>query len=275
MTDGSGTVGVAPADREGRGGARFAVRAKWPDDAGDFALVGGGRDPVLMVESLRRSAALLCRTELAVPPGHSLVIERLRYQVRPEFLEAPDGGAGLRMETVCSGVERDDGRATALTCGIRVRSGDRTVAAGEGRLGVVALRPLPVAGPPFASAVPVGSHLVGRTGTARVVLAPTPLSGCWQLRAGDTALFGPETGHYPDMALVEVAHQAARALLAPVPFHPVSFTVDVHRRAEFDPPCRIEAHTVPTPVPGGVAVRVTGVQGGRPVFTAVLTSAGR
>ncbi|MEE1758772.1 ScbA/BarX family gamma-butyrolactone biosynthesis protein [Streptomyces sp. SP18BB07] len=268
---------------EDLGDGRFTVRAKWPDTHDFFAPMHGKHDPVLIVETLRQSAILLCHAAFAVPLDHHFHMEDLHYRSHPEFLDAPDGTTELHLDVTCSDIRRRGGRLAATDVRIRVRDGDRTVVTGGGHLGIstprVYQRLRGAHFPPALAtlAVPVSHRLVGRDRPAHVVLATTPVSGRWQLRADtrNTTLFGRAIDHYPGLVLVEAAHQAARALLSPAPFYPASFTIDFHRYVEFAPPCWVEAHTVPSLVPGGTAVRVTGHQDGTPAFTASLTSAAR
>ncbi|WP_432065546.1 ScbA/BarX family gamma-butyrolactone biosynthesis protein [Streptomyces sp. C10-9-1] len=274
---------VLPASWESLGEDRFTVRVTWPDTHEVFVAPDGRPDPVLLVETLRQSAILLCHAAFAVPLDHHFLMEDLHYRARPGLLDVSGGPAELHLDVDCSDIRRRGAALAATDCRIRVRDGERTVATGGGRLGISTPRayrrlrgaPLP---PALAGlAIPLPHRRVERAGPAQVVLAPTPESGRWQLRADprNTTLFGRATDHYPGMILVEAAHQAARALLYPAAFRPASFTIRFHRYVEFAPPCWIEAHTVPARVAGATAVRVVGRQGGDAVFTASLTGGAR
>ncbi|MEH0574054.1 MULTISPECIES: ScbA/BarX family gamma-butyrolactone biosynthesis protein [Streptomyces] len=262
---------------------RFSVAANWPHAHEFFVPLQGKHAPVLIVETLRQAAILLCHTEFAVPLDHHFLMRDLHYRSHPEHLDVTDTATELRLDVVCRDIRRRGRRLTATDCRMTVRHGARTVATGGGRLSIStpqAYRRLRGAFSPAESAapvIPVAPALVGRTEPVHVALAPTREPGRWQLRGdtGNVTLFGRAADHYPGMLLVEAAHQAATALLTPDPFYPASFTIDFHRYAEFATPCWIEAHTVPTMVPGGRSVRVTGRQDGHPVFTASLTDAGR
>ncbi|MFK4105626.1 ScbA/BarX family gamma-butyrolactone biosynthesis protein [Streptomyces sp. NPDC019531] len=265
------------------GDERFSVTANWPYTHEFYNPVHGRHDPVLIVETLRQAAILLCHAEFAVPLEHHFLMGDLHYTSHPKHLEVAGPPAELTLDVVCSDIRRRGDRLSATNFRMTVRNGAHTVATGGGHLTIStpqAYRRLRGASFPRESAaptIPVLPQLVGRTDLAHVVLAPTPAPGRWQLRADDrnATLFGRAVDHYPGMILVEAAHQAATALLSPAPFYPASFTIDFHRYVEFAPPCWIEAHTVPTMVSGATSVRVTGHQDGQPVFTASLTDAGQ
>ncbi|GAA2987983.1 gamma-butyrolactone biosynthesis protein ScbA [Streptomyces drozdowiczii] len=248
---------------------RFHVPAHWPRAHRFFAPVGGRhQDPLLIAETMRQAAMLVCHAELGVPLGDAFVMWELNYTTAPEHFLLGDEPWDIEVEVSCSDIRRRgsslgsmrvdfvlrrDG-ATLATCGSRISC---TSAAAYQRLrghrAGAAPGPLPPALPPRAA---------GRARERDVVLAPAVRPGRWPLRldTGHPTLFGRPNDHVPGILLLEAARQAATATVPG--FLPVSVRSDFLRYVELDVPCWIEATTVPA---GGVLVRA--VQDGGTVFT--------
>ncbi|CAL9623504.1 hypothetical protein SUDANB6_05917 [Streptomyces sp. enrichment culture] len=113
---------------------------------------------------------------------------------------------------------------------------------------------------------------VARADAWDVVLAPSGRAGQWALR-NDTAhpvLFDHPVGRSPGM-LLEAARQA-RAARAPRPSAPLKFDSAFLRFAEFDAPCQVTAQPRPSGDASLHRVEVQAAQGGRTVFSGVVTT---
>ncbi|MFF5338056.1 ScbA/BarX family gamma-butyrolactone biosynthesis protein [Streptomyces sp. NPDC013181] len=249
---------------------RFCVPAHWPRAHRFFAPVRGShQDPLLIAETMRQSAMLVCHAELGVPLGDAFVMWELNYATAAEHLVLGEEPWDVVVEVACSDIRRRgsslrsmrvdfvirrDGGVLA-TCGSRISC---TSAAAYHRLrgsrGPVSVPLIPALAP----------HTAGRTAERDVVLGPATGPGRWPLRldTGHPTLFGRPNDHVPGILLLEAARQAATATVPG--FLPVSVRSDFLRYVELDRPCRVEAG----PAPGGVFVRAE--QDGDTVFTCAL-----
>ncbi|MFG3292864.1 AfsA-related hotdog domain-containing protein [Streptomyces sp. NPDC048179] len=139
-----------------------------------------------------------------------------------------------------------------------------------------------VSGPTVSGPAASGPTVSGSAATALATTAAattttaTAPSGRWQLRAdfGHPTIFDHDNDHFPGMALVEAAFQAANAVVAPGRYHWSSTEVAFLGYVEFGSPCWIEARTGSRTgsmdATRPTTVEITGHQDGRPVFTALL-----
>ena len=253
----------------------FHVPAHWPRAHRFFAPVGGRhQDPLLIAETMRQAAMLVCHAELGVPLGDAFVMWELNYTTTPEHLLLGDGPWDVEVEVSCSDIRRR-GRGlgsmrvdfvmrrtgvTLATCGSRISCTSAAVYHRlRGHRAGAAPPPLPPA---------LAPRTAGRTAERDVVLAPAVRPGRWPLRldTGHRTLFGRPNDHVPGILLLEAARQAATATVPG--FLPVSLRSDFLRYVELDRPCWIEATTASA---GEVLVRA--VQGGGTVFTCTLGGA--
>ncbi|MEW2123416.1 ScbA/BarX family gamma-butyrolactone biosynthesis protein [Streptomyces sp. NPDC007259] len=252
---------------------RFCVPAHWPRAHRFFAPVGGRhQDPLLIAETMRQAAMLVCHAELGVPLGDAFVMWELSYTTAAGHLVLGDEPWDVMVEVSCSDIRRRgrslgsmrvdfvlrrDGGVLA-TCGSRISC---TSAAAYRRL-----RGHRAAAAPASLLPALAPHTAGRTSERDVVLAPPVAPGRWPLRLDmrHPTLFGRPNDHVPGILLLEAARQAATATVPG--FLPVSLRSDFLRYVELDRPCRIEATTAPE----GVLVRA--VQDGGTVFTCALGS---
>ncbi|MFG3496022.1 ScbA/BarX family gamma-butyrolactone biosynthesis protein [Streptomyces sp. NPDC047928] len=258
---------------------RFTVGVRWARDHRFYTPVHGRYAPSLIAESMRQAAKVLIHAEYGVPLDHPLLMWDLHYTAQPEGLLVQRTDLRLDLEVTCSRVQRRGARFAGMDVHVVfVRDGE-PIAAGGGRLTCVsptAYRRLrgdrAEATGDRALTIPVPPADVHRTGTADVLLSPTPNRRRWQLRAdpGNSSLFHRPNDHIPGMVLLEAAYQAAYTVAAPERFYPTSVDISFSRYAEFDPPCWLEAHTMPTPLPGGIGVQIAGDQDANRVFLALL-----
>ncbi|MFG2962190.1 ScbA/BarX family gamma-butyrolactone biosynthesis protein [Streptomyces sp. NPDC048288] len=285
---------------------RYLISVEWPGDHPFYTTVNGNPAANLVAETVRQCGLLLAHAAYQAPLGHHFVMWDLAYTRERVGPAVTAGSRRIEVEAVCSDLRFRGPRLAAMTCEMTLRADGRTVARGGGRFDIVSpavyrrLR-----GPQLASVVrpavqpdPVTPALVGRTRPIDVVLAPaasgptvtalaataataaTAPSGRWQLRAdfGHPTIFDHDNDHFPGMALVEAAFQAANAVVAPGRYHWSSTEVAFLGYVEFGSPCWIEARigsrtgsrTGPMDATRPTAVEITGHQDGRPVFTALL-----
>ncbi|MEO3975081.1 ScbA/BarX family gamma-butyrolactone biosynthesis protein [Streptomyces sp. CAU 1734] len=272
---------------------RFLVRAAWPREHPFFTPLGGRvHDPLLIVETMRQSAMAVLHAAFGVPLGHHFLLTGIDYACHPRHLapgNGPGPGAadaddadGAEVELVFPELKYRGGHLSQLLVQWTVRRGGAVAATGTGLCRITApqvyrrLRgphTAPVSHHPAAP--PVRAALAGRTRPADVLLTPAGRAGTWELLA-DTrhpTLFQRPGDHIPGMLLLEAARQAACAAAGPDPFLPQRGAVSFHRYAEFDTPCVLQAAAMPAPG-GARVVRVTGHQGGAPVFLCTLAGPG-
>ncbi|WP_333733152.1 ScbA/BarX family gamma-butyrolactone biosynthesis protein [Streptomyces sp. IBSBF 3010] len=256
------------------GDTRFCVPARWPRAHRFFAPVAGHQDPLLIAETMRQAAMLVCHAELGVPLGDAFVMWELRYTTAAGQLVLGDDPWDVMVEVNCSDVRRRGSGLASMRVDFVLRRGGAVLAVCGSRISCTSAaayrrlrgdRSAAVAAPPLPALAP---RTAGRAAERDVVLAPPVAPGRWPLRldTGHPTLFGRPNDHVPGILLLEAARQAANATVPG--FLPVTLRSDFLRYVELDRPCWIEATTVP----GGVRVRA--VQDGEPVFTCTLGEAG-
>ncbi|MER7224793.1 ScbA/BarX family gamma-butyrolactone biosynthesis protein [Streptomyces rubradiris] len=260
---------------------RFSVTAQWPRGHALFIPVGGYQDPLLLVESVRQTGALLAHAEYGVPFGHQFLMWNMSFSADPEALAAGATPTEVVLRAEC----HDLVRRGATLAGMRYRV---TVERDGMPLGVASaafsctspavyrrLRgDMPVR-PSVPLPVGIAPETVGRAGSRDVVLAAgdprTPRR--WQLRV-DTAhpiFFDHPVDHVPGMVLLEAARQAAHASTGMRDALPVGLDSTFERYAELDAPCWIEAEPGRPDRYGRTPTTVRGTQHGETVFTATVT----
>ncbi|UZK56518.1 ScbA protein [Streptomyces drozdowiczii] len=248
---------------------RFRVPAHWPRAHRFFGPVAGHQDPLLIAETMRQAAILVCHAELGVPLGDAFVMWELRYTTAAGHLVLGGGPWDVMVEVNCSDIRRRGSGLGSMRVGFVLRRDGAVLAVCGSRISCTSAaayrrlrghRPTAAAPPPPALA----PRTVGRTAERDVVLAPPAAPGRWQLRldTGHPTLFGRPNDHVPGILLLEAARQAANATVPG--FLPVTLRSDFLRYVELDRPCWIEAATAPA----GVLVRA--VQDGETVFTCAL-----
>ncbi|TJZ44429.1 ScbA protein [Streptomyces piniterrae] len=260
----------------------FSLAAQWPYDHQYFTPSHGRHHPLLAGETIRQAGLLLSHAELGVPLGHHFILADLVYTTDPERLTVGTGPAALTIDVRCSNTRMRAGAMTSSRFDMTIRRDGRIVATGNSSVTVTAPavyrrirgerlsarhvdRPLPA---------PVSPRLTGSTHPDEVLLTPTDQPDRWLLRlaTGHASVVNPANDHIPGMALLDAAHQAARVITAPDNFVPYAFRTEFQRYAEHDIPCVIEARRVPSAIPHTTTVKVTGLQGGEPVFASTLTA---
>ncbi|NEA97863.1 ScbA/BarX family gamma-butyrolactone biosynthesis protein [Streptomyces sp. SID13726] len=251
---------------------RCTVAAQWP--RAHQLHVSPDRsayEPLLVAETVRQGAAVLCHTIHGARLDQHFVLHELSVDVRPEHLAVGAVPAAPVLDMVASDVRRRAGRPVGLRYDAVVRLGGECV--GTGGLAVtwmnepvyrrlrggrtaagVSAQPLPPALPPAA---------VGRDQAVDVVLSPAGRPDRWRLRI-DTAhpfFFDHPLEHVPGMLLLEAARQAVRVHGGAEGREPVSFRAVFHQFTELDLPVWVEVSDA-----GGTDVQVTASQGDSVVF---------
>ncbi|MEV5546665.1 ScbA/BarX family gamma-butyrolactone biosynthesis protein [Streptomyces sp. NPDC052309] len=263
----------------------FIVSARWPRTHRFYAGQAGLHDPMLFAESVRQCFPLLSHTGFDVPFDHHLVWQYLSFEVVPTAMAVEDGPAVLDLFVTCSDIRRSRGRVAALTFHVVGLRDGVHLGTAQARFSVHppsvyrrlrgphadAHRAAVTAGRPPA---PVPAALVGRADARDVVLSPSDRAGRWTLR-NDTAhpvLFDHPVDHSPGMLLLEAARQAAHAACGPRGVYPVGFESTFLQFAEFDTPCHVTAQPLPAGDASRHRVEVLASQGGRNVFSSVVTA---
>ncbi|MCX5422624.1 ScbA/BarX family gamma-butyrolactone biosynthesis protein [Streptomyces sp. NBC_00078] len=259
----------------------FSVTAQWPRGHALFVPAGGYQDPLLLVESVRQTGALLAHAEYGVPFGHQFLMWNMSFFADPEGLAAGPTPTEVVLRAECHDIVRRGGKLANL--------GYRVTVERDGL-------PLAVAAAAFSCTspsvyrrlrgdrqirsslpVPIGiaPETVGRAASRDVVLAAvdprTPRR--WQLRV-DTAhpiFFDHPVDHVPGMVLLESARQAAHASTGLCDAVAVGLDSSFARYAELDAPCWIEAEPGRPDIHGRIPTTVRGTQRGATVFTATVT----
>ncbi|MFG2139973.1 ScbA/BarX family gamma-butyrolactone biosynthesis protein [Streptomyces sp. NPDC048650] len=261
---------------------RFSLTAQWPHDHAYFTPVHGRHHLILTGETIRQAGLLLCHTELGVPVGHHFILGDLVYTTHPEHLAVGGGPTRLTIDVNCSRMRMRNGALASGHFAMTFRKEGRIVATGHSDVTVAspavyrrirgerlaarrALGPLPTAVP---------HQQTGSAQDSDVLISPAGRPARWQLRIapGHAAMVNPANDHIPGMLLLDAAQQAARTLTAPETFVPYAFGTEFHRYAEHGTPCVLEAQRIPSALPCTTTVRVTGSQGGEPVFVSTLTA---
>ncbi|MFG3410104.1 ScbA/BarX family gamma-butyrolactone biosynthesis protein [Streptomyces sp. NPDC048142] len=250
----------------------FVLSVVWPPSQGRLPF-----PPNVLAQTIRQSGLVIAHAEYGVPLDHQTVLNTLDITADSEFRPPADRPAMLDVEVTVQRPQNRPSTPSALSMSFRISHEGAPVAGAASEFSWVSsaayrrLRGtyLTVDWGAWPVPVPVAAELVGRAASEDVVLSPGDRPGRWLLRndPANTALFDHPVDHVPGLVLLEAADQAARALLAPDFFAPGQFATRYSRYVEFDHPCWVEAALLPTPRPGRVAVRVTGVQRAEPVFT--------
>ena len=254
----------------------FSLTAQWPspDD-------GLRYDSRVLTQTIRQSGLAIAHAAYGVPLSHQTLLHHFDFTVVPGFRVPSGRPSALGVEVSVSESKRSRRAVSSLGVDIRIFQDNTMVARADSEFGWISpavyrrLRgenltagwnewPLPA---------PVDPRTVGRTSGTDVVLAPGERPNQWQLR-NDTAhflLYDHPVDHVPGLVLLEAAHQAAQAVLHPLPFEPTDVASTFERYVEFDRPCWIGAEVVPAPGPGQSTVLVTGTQDGQTVFRGRLS----
>ncbi|MCX4543087.1 ScbA/BarX family gamma-butyrolactone biosynthesis protein [Streptomyces sp. NBC_01565] len=266
---------ILVVDWERSGAHAFTLNIKWP------AVQGGlPYDPRILAQTIRQSGLVIAHAEYDVPLNHQTVLNTLDITIPPGFRAPADRTSALRVELDVARPKRGWRNPNPLRVRLRILHGDVTVARVDSEFGWISPPAYRRLRGEYASATwddrpvpaPVAPGLVGRHDTADVVLSPAVAPDRWLLRnvVANTLLFDHPVDHVPGLVLLEAAHQAAHALVAPAPFAPTRVSTRYARYVEFDRPCWIEAELLPAPAPDGLRVRVRGVQDGETAFTVDL-----
>ncbi|MFD6346387.1 ScbA/BarX family gamma-butyrolactone biosynthesis protein [Streptomyces roseolus] len=262
---------------------RFSVSAAWSTEHPFFSPVDGDRhDPILVAETIRQATMLIAHAEYGVPVESQFVLWDLSYDAEPDALLVDDGDADLTVDVILSDVRgRGRGLRALRTTTVLTRDG-RLVATGRGVASCTSAAAyrrirgpqLALLGRPVPLIPGIDPQAVGRERPEDVVLGAGSLPGQWQLRidTGHPTLFRRPNDHVPGMLLLEAARQAAHATVGSEKFFPAVMDVSFHRYAELDTPCWITAEVVPALDPETYAVRISGRQDGRSVFTCTFSS---
>ncbi|MGV9263123.1 ScbA/BarX family gamma-butyrolactone biosynthesis protein [Kitasatospora sp. NPDC003701] len=249
----------------------FGLDVRWPAVQVDLPY-----DPRILAQTIRQSGLVVAHAEYGVPLTHQTVLSTLNFTIDPDFRVPRGRSAALEVRVTVSAADRSRRAVSSLRMGILVRCDGAPVARADSEFGWIspaAYRRVRGDGPgvgwgawPLPEPIPAG--LVGRLRAVDVALAPGDRPHRWLLRndPANHLLFDHPVDHVPGLALLEAAAQAAQALHGRSPFLPTSVATGYRRYVEFDRPCWIEAEFAPTGGPGPRAVRVTGTQGGEPVF---------
>ncbi|MER5891860.1 ScbA/BarX family gamma-butyrolactone biosynthesis protein [Streptomyces sp. NPDC001876] len=254
----------------------FALTALWPSP-GD----GLRYDPRVLTQTIRQSGLAIAHAAYGVPLSHHTLLHHFDFTVVPGFRVSPGRPSILGVEVSVAEPKRNRRTVSSLGVDIRLFHDNIMVARADSEFGWISpaayrrLRgehltagwnewPLPA---------PAEPRTVGRTRATDVVLAPGERPDQWQLRHDTESflLYDHPVDHVPGLVLMEAAHQAALALLHPLPFEPTAVASTFERYVEFDRPCWIGAEAVPAPGPGQSAVLVTGTQDGQTVFRGRLS----
>jgi hypothetical protein len=261
---------------------RFLVSVDWPAAHRFFAPLPDGRqDPMLVAETTRQATMMLAHAEFGVPVGDQFVMWELGYRIATPDFTAESASGRIEVVVECSDVQLRAGRLIGMRVDLRFQRLGRLLATSMGILSCTSARVYRrlrgdrmdgvAARPPLLPAVP--PHQVGRDDVKDVVLALSKHRPGWRLRLDTTnsTLFARPNDHVPGMVLLEAARQAAAALAPGHVFHPVSMRVSFQKYCELLEPCWILARH-DTCAEQGAVLRVQGLQGEEPVFTATLGS---
>ncbi len=274
---------VMLTDWRRRSDTRFDVTAQWPRGHSFFSPIRGHHDPLLAAETIRQVGSLLAHAEFGVPFGHHFLMWDLEYAVEQEHLLVGDAPAALDIDVDCTEVKRRGAGLAGLRYTAVVRRDGHVAVTGGASFTCtspdVYRRLRAGRGPddgrsPIPLTAPASPQSVGRTSPMDVVLSPVGEENRWRLRVDSRhhVLFDHPVDHVPGMVLLEAARQAAASVLADGEMLPMAITSHFTRFAELDAPCSIEATRLPAPGAGRGAVRVTGSQEGRPVFSSTVTA---
>lgn len=259
----------------------FSVTAQWPRGHALFIPAGGYQDPLLLVESVRQTGALLAHAEYGVPFGHQFLMWNMSFSADPEALAAGPSPTEVVLRTECHDIVRRGRNLSSMRYRATVERDGAPLAMATAAFSCTSpsvyrrLR----GDAPTASSVPmpvgIAPETVGRAGSRDVVLAAADphTAHRWQLRV-DTAhpiFFDHPVDHVPGMLLLEAARQAAHASTGLCGALPVGLDSTFTRYAELDAPCWIDAEPGLPDSLGRIPTTVRGTQRGETVFTATVT----
>ncbi|MFE5398563.1 ScbA/BarX family gamma-butyrolactone biosynthesis protein [Streptomyces sp. NPDC056568] len=259
---------------------RFSVTAQWPRAHALFVPVGGYQDPLLLVESVRQTGALLAHAQYEVPFGHQFLMWHMSFDARPEALVAGPRPTEVVLRAECGDITRRGGKLAGMEYHVTVERDGAPLATATAAFSCTSpsvyrrLRGDRTGGASVPLPVGIVPESVGRQGSRDVVLAAAdPHSPHrWQLRV-DTAhpvFFDHPVDHVPGMVLLEAARQAAHAATDLPDALPVGLESAFARYAELDAPCWIDAEAGRPDSAGRVPTTVRGTQNGKTVFTATV-----
>ncbi|MDI3390402.1 ScbA/BarX family gamma-butyrolactone biosynthesis protein [Streptomyces sp. B-S-A8] len=260
----------------------FVVRAQWPRGHCLFAQAGGYQDPMLLIESVRQIGALLAHAEYGVPFGHQFLLRDLSFTAVPDLFRATPTPTEVELHTCCREVTRRGGNLTGMRYEVRVEVAGVPLATASAAFTCIApnvyrrLRKGRPTGADRAAGAPLDPATVGRSGAEHVVLTDDGGAaagrGSWGLRIDSThpIFFDHPVDHVPGMVLLEAARQSAYAATGRPDALITGLSSTFTNYAELDAPCRVEAVTGASAA-GETPVQITGVQGGRSLFTAGIT----
>ncbi len=262
------------------------VTVQWPVRH-EFYSEGGRYSPMLFVESLRQTLAMLTHSVHDVPLTHRLGLENIRFFVKSHALYATSRPTTLTMLVTHPSIRRRrfgsahfTSRLEVLRAGLHIGSAELRYTTHPPELYDRLRGRYADAGQAFARALPltppVPAAQVGRRHERDVVLSPTGSALQWQLRidVGHRVLFDHPHDHVPGMVLLEAVSQATHAVLRR-PVVPVAIDTAFIRYAEFDRPCLVTAEYVLPDGKGRPRVKVNAFQEGGAVFSATVTAASR
>ncbi|MFD9543644.1 ScbA/BarX family gamma-butyrolactone biosynthesis protein [Streptomyces sp. NPDC060022] len=254
----------------------FSLTAQWPspDD-------GLRYDPRVLTQTIRQSGLAIAHAAYGVPLSHQTLLHYFDFTVAPGFRVPSGRSAALGVEISVSEPKKNRRTVSSLGMDVRLFQDNTLVARADSEFGWISpaayrrLRGenLTAGWNEWTLPAPIEPRTVGRTSGTDVVLAPGERPNQWQLR-NDTEnflLYDHPVDHVPGLVLMEAAHQAAQAVLHPLPFEPTAVASAFERYVEFDRPCWIGAEVVPAPGPGQSAVLVTGTQDGQTAFRGRLS----
>ncbi|MFD4789884.1 ScbA/BarX family gamma-butyrolactone biosynthesis protein [Streptomyces sp. NPDC058459] len=263
----------------------FAVSGQWPRTHTFFQAAGSADyDPLLVAETFRQAGLFLAHAELGVPLGHHFVMRDLGFSAQLDQLHIGATPADIELNAVCTDITFRGGKATGFRMQLSIARDGIAVAAGGGDFTCISPavyqrlrgnRPLRetthTRDTPYRAIPPTS---VGRTQPLDVVLSPTRTPQQWLLTPSldHPVLYDHAGDHHPGMVLLEAARQAACALAGPPMSAPSAIATTFHRYAEIDEPCVIEAAPALPQEHHMTSIRVTGRQGGQPIFTSLLTA---
>ncbi|MFB7866394.1 ScbA/BarX family gamma-butyrolactone biosynthesis protein [Streptomyces sp. NPDC056069] len=259
----------------------FVVGAQWPRGHALFAQSGGYQDPMLLVESVRQTGALLAHAEFGVGFGHQFLMHSISFASTMELFVATPTPTEVELHTVCRDIVRRGKELGGMRYEVNVKIDGETLATAGASLSCTRpsvykrLRGERPTCTDRRPGQPIDPARVGRTDPQHVVLCEDPggRANRWELRVdcSHPIFFDHPVDHVPGMVLLEAARQAAHAVTGMTDTVVLDLSSTFERYAEFDAPTVIEAEPTAVDPAGDVHVRVRGTQNGASVFVTHLT----
>lgn len=251
----------------------FEIAARWPREHGLFGpVLERWHNPLLAAEIIRQSALAVAHTGFAVPRGARFLMWNLKYTLSPVGLRVGPAPTGVTVRIVCRDVKRSAAGLSSMRATADLYRGTALIGRGETTFTCVPPQEYErlcgvnesAADPAPGLPAPVSPALVGLTGPAGVLLAPTGTAGAWQLRVdrAHPALRDPASDAVPGMALMEAMRQAAQLAAGCGTVLSLDFAGEFTRYVRFDRPARVTAEVVGSARGGGVPVHVAVEQDG-------------